>query len=61
MNNPSELARVQDELEYWKNNLANGYHSKTTKQYLLDQIHKCEEALGLPLTHYNGGSNSDAR
>jgi hypothetical protein len=51
--NPSELARVQDELEYWKNNLKHHVGSKKTKEYILRQIRQCEVQLGLPSKNYN--------
>lgn len=55
--NPSEIARLEEELAYAKERLFKGYHSKSTKNYILDEIHRLEEQLGLPYTLYNGGIN----
>jgi hypothetical protein len=52
--NPSELARLEAELEYAKRRLFEGFHSKSTKQYILNEIHDLERKLGLELTQYNG-------
>jgi hypothetical protein len=57
MPNPSELARIEDELKYWRNNLKNGIHSKSTKEYLLKQIRKCEATLGIESKPYNGNGD----
>lgn len=55
--NASELARLEVELEVLKGNLFHRYNSKSTKEYLLRQIHDIERQLGIKLTQYNGGSN----
>ena len=54
--NPSEIMRLEVEREYLIGNLEHGYHSKSTKQYLLDQIHDIERRLGIPLYKYNGNT-----
>jgi hypothetical protein len=55
--NPSEIARVEDELHYWRNNLKHHVGSKKTKEYILRQIRSCEEQLGVESKPYNGGGN----
>lgn len=57
--NPSELARIEDELKYWKNNLKHHIGSRNTKEYILRQIRACEEALGLESKPYNSGDFSN--
>lgn len=53
--NPSELSRLEADLEWCKSSLFEGIHSKTTKEYLLREIHKLERQLGISeLTKYNG-------
>jgi hypothetical protein len=51
--NPSELARIEDELKYWKNNIKHHVGSRSTKEYILRQIRRCEEELGLESKDYN--------
>jgi hypothetical protein len=51
--NPSELARIEDELRYWKNNLKHHVGSKSTKEYILRQIRQCEAQLGIEGKDYN--------
>ena len=52
--NPSELARLEAELDYAKRRLFEGFHSKSTKQYILNEIHELERQLEFELTQYNG-------
>ena len=56
MPNPNELERQQQELDFLRDSLANGIHSKATKEYLLREIRTLERALGIPSKPYNGGS-----
>jgi membrane-anchored protein YejM (alkaline phosphatase superfamily) len=51
--NPSELARIEDELSFYVNSLLNGIHSKKTKDYLIENIRKREAQLGLAGEDYN--------
>lgn len=51
--NPSEWARVEDELDYWKKQLKVHVGSKKTKEYILRQIRQCEQQLGLESKPYN--------
>ena len=53
MPNPSELARVEDELKYWRHNLKHHVGSKSTKEYILRQIRQCEATLGIESKPYN--------
>lgn len=51
--NPSELTRLEAELEFCRDSLKNGYHSKATKEYLLSEIRRLEATLGLESAPYN--------
>lgn len=57
MPNPSELARLEDEIEYYRTNLKEGIHSKRTKEWLLKQIREREAILGIPSKPYNGNGD----
>lgn len=53
-NNPSELARLEDELEYCKICLNNVNYSKRDKEAVLRKIRILEVQLGLDHKPYNG-------
>jgi hypothetical protein len=48
---PSELARMEEELEYYKSHLTG--QSKSAKEHALREIHKLERQLGLESKPYN--------
>jgi hypothetical protein len=52
--NPSELARLEAELDYAWERLTKGYHSKSTKEHILREIRTLEDTLGLEHKPYNG-------
>lgn len=54
--NPSELERQESmlrELEFCRDSLRNGYHSKETKEYLLRSIRELERQLDMEHVPYN--------
>jgi hypothetical protein len=54
----SNLARQEAmlrELEFCRDSLKNGFHSKETKEYLLRSIRELEEQLDLEHVPYNSG------
>lgn len=54
--NPSVQAGVEDELKYWKKEWKHCGGSKSAKEYILRQIHRCESLLGRDSKPYNGNS-----
>lgn len=57
MPNPSELARLEDEIKYYRDNLKHGNHGKRTKEWLLKQIREREAILGIESKPYNGNGD----
>jgi hypothetical protein len=53
--NPSELARLEEELKELKQELKNPTASKAYKEGLLRDIRKIEGQLGFANDNYNGG------
>ncbi len=53
--NPSELARLDDELQYWKGILSSVRSLKSDKENALRHVRKIERELGLESKPYNGG------
>lgn len=53
--NPSELARLEEEVKYWRNNIKHHIGSKKTKEYILRQLRAAEDALGAEHMPYSGG------
>jgi hypothetical protein len=51
--NPSELERLEQERRYWKNAIKHNIGSKSTKEYMLRELRKVEEALGIESKPYN--------
>ncbi len=52
--NPSELARLEDELCYWKTKVGNLCLSKSSREAALAEVRKIERQLGLESEDYNG-------
>jgi hypothetical protein len=52
--NPSELARLEDELEFTKTVLWSKANSKTAKEAVLRKQHDLERMLGIDSKPYNG-------
>jgi hypothetical protein len=55
MPNVSELARYEDELEYWKEKVRNLSLGKSSREAALREVRKIEGYLGLKGENYNGG------
>ena len=53
-NNPSELARLEDELEYYRDLFKTKCNSKSAKENVLRKIRILEVQLGLDHKPYNG-------
>lgn len=53
--NPSELQRLQEELEYAKSIVKNPTNGKSTKEKWLREVRVLERTLGLQGENYNGG------
>ena len=51
--NPSELARLEEEFNYYKAQLRDGIHSKKTKEYLLGKLRNVAKPLGIDVPEYN--------
>lgn len=51
--NPSELARLEDERDYWRNNLKHHVGSRNSKEYILRQLRDVERQLGIESKQYN--------
>lgn len=51
--NPSEIARLEDERRYWRDAIRHNVGSKRTKEYMLRELRKVEEALGVESKPYN--------
>jgi hypothetical protein len=51
--NPSELARLEDDLKYYKKQVASGVHHKKTKEALLRRVRDIEGTLGIESKPYN--------
>lgn len=56
ISNPSEYARLEDELEYYKAIVKNPAMPKSAKEEALREVRKLEDALGTKGESYNGGS-----
>lgn len=56
ISNPSEYARLEDELEYYKAITKNPAMPKGAKEEALREVRKLEDALGIKGANYNGGS-----
>ena len=54
--NPSEMARLYEELEYHKSFLLSLKTAKSDKEYHLAQIRKIEANLGIEGSPYNGST-----
>lgn len=55
VNNPSELARLYDELEFYKATVKNLSLPKSTRELALTAVRDIERKLGLESRDYNGG------
>ena len=53
MPNPNVESAKFDELEYWKEQLRHGIHSKATKEYILRQIREMAARAGERVPAYN--------
>ncbi len=52
--NPSELARLDDEREYWTEKVRNLGLSKSSREAALAELRKIERQLGIRGKNYNG-------
>lgn len=57
--NPSEFVRLQEELEYWKQQLRNGVYKKVTREYILKNIRDVAKPLGIEVPDYNSTEFSE--
>lgn len=53
MPHPGVQMSYDDELEYWKQQLRHGIHSKTTKEYILKKMRALGAKLGVLIPDYN--------
>lgn len=51
--NPSELARLEDEYQYWMAKVLNHSLSKSSKAEALVEVRKLEKLLGIEGNNYN--------
>ena len=51
--NPSELARLEDELEYWREKVKDLNYSKRTRESFLCNVRHLEKQLGIESQPYN--------
>lgn len=53
--NPGELARLEDEYEYWCGKAYNLILGKSSREYALGRVRELEKQLGIDSKKYNGG------
>lgn len=53
--NPSEIARIEEEIKDLKVELKDLRHPKAYKEAIFRDIHKLQRQLEIPLTQYNRG------
>lgn len=58
MPHPGVQMAYDDELEYWKEQLRHGIHSKATKEYILGKMRSLGAKLGIEIPSYNSPSFS---
>jgi hypothetical protein len=51
--NPSELARLEDELEYYREKVLNHTLGKSSKELALKEVRRIENLLGFESKPYN--------